>query len=377
MKILYLGLILLLSFSCSNNSDGSDAPINSNGNDGDAFQSENELNVNVDDDGFEKIDFDLPFDADMFLEKDREAVNEDSDSDIFEQKLPEWILNGEKYVLNHDDGVVMEVSHTKGGRISSLRLGSSEVIVAGTELLQGSTFWISPQNRWNRDGNWPPSPEIDSESYEATLSYEKTELSLEGRVDPNTSFRIGKKFSACENYSCTDITYTINNEGDNSSMVAPWEVTRVPLGGIVFFPVESDFKGLSEFNMTETRDGIAWLTTSDIQNSGKAFRDGDEMWIAHAYGGNLFIKEYESNISPQQFANYNLPGEEAEIELYANPEGGYIEIEVQGAYAAIDSGAAIEWNVKWYVRKIPENIDVKHGNLELVEFVRSSLIELF
>src|SRR5690606_41162088 len=61
-----------------------------------------------------------------------------------------------------------------------------------------------------------------------------------------------------------------------------------------------------------------------------------------------------SDVAPDKAA----PGE-GEIELYANPDKTYIEIEEQGAYVELPPGKSLEWEVIWYLKNLPEKIRVE------------------
>jgi hypothetical protein len=65
----------------------------------------------------------------------------------------------------------------------------------------------------------------------------------------------------------------------------------------------------------------------------------------------------------------NAPGE-GEIEIYANPDRSYIEIEPQGPYTELAPGASTSMEIKWYLRPLPEGIKAEAGNAALMEFVR-------
>jgi hypothetical protein len=68
----------------------------------------------------------------------------------------------------------------------------------------------------------------------------------------------------------------------------------------------------------------------------------------------------------------NAPGE-GEVEIYANPDKSYIEIEPQGPYTILAPGASSAWEVKWYLRNLPPDIKAEAGNKNLVDFVRNTV----
>jgi hypothetical protein len=99
----------------------------------------------------------------------------------------------------------------------------------------------------------------------------------------------------------------------------------------------------------------------------KLFRNGSEGWLAHSKNGLMFIKQFP-DISIDQEAP-----KETEIELYANKDKTYIELENQGMYKTLRPGESITWNVRWYLRQLPSNIRIKLGNADLSQFVRKTL----
>ena len=66
------------------------------------------------------------------------------------------------------------------------------------------------------------------------------------------------------------------------------------------------------------------------------------------------------------------PGE-GEIELFTN--GMYVEVEQQGALAAIPPGGGVTWTVRWKLRRVPGGTTVAPGNADLVSFATTTLAE--
>src|SRR5258708_7975900 len=80
-----------------------------------------------------------------------------------------------KQVLAFDD-VYFEVDPDVGGRVTSFRLGATDIL-AGPDVdahNYGSTFWTSPQSDWG----WPPPGEVDRDPY--AISFEGETLVLTG-----------------------------------------------------------------------------------------------------------------------------------------------------------------------------------------------------
>ncbi len=258
-----------------------------------------------------------------------------------------------------------EVDAGFGGRISSLKLDEEELMFVdrnyGGGYLWGSTFWHSPQGPWG----WPPAEELDEDPYSGGI--EGKSVILQSDVDPDYDVSFTKAFFASSADTSVTIMYYINNEGNVATDKSPWEVTRVPAEGLSFFPMgEGDVTGgLAQH--TEIVNDVTWYQFNDTDDSGnKFFSDGADGWFAHANdNGTIFIK---------QFADVPFDDkapDEGEVELWLNGDFAYIELENQGAYANIPAGYLSEYKVKWYVRKLPEDISVEVGNMALVDYANS------
>jgi len=94
--------------------------------------------------------------------------------------------------------------------------------------------------------------------------------------------------------------------------------------------------------------------------------DGASGWFAYALGGNLFVKKYP-DVLPAAFATG-----EGDVEVYADTSG-YLELEVQGAYTSLASGASLPWTVQWRVVAIPSSVTVAVGSSSLVTFVQQQV----
>jgi hypothetical protein len=256
-----------------------------------------------------------------------------------------------------------EVDTGFGGRISSLKLGDKEIMFVNREyddgILWGSTAWPSPQNDWG----WPPSEVLDSDPYSVGISGDS--IILTSGVDGASDLRFRKTFFASTEDTSVTIIYTFINEGSATVNYAAWEVTRVPAGGISFFPSGegSVTSGLASY--TEKANDVTWYgyENSDAGNN-KFFSDGSYGWFAHANDSSiLFIKKFQD--VPYGSA---APGEN-EIELWLNGDHAYIELENQSQYFSIAPGDSLAYEVKWFVREIPEGIDISVGSIDLINLV--------
>lgn len=246
--------------------------------------------------------------------------------------------NGEgKYTLRVSD-VTMTVDTSRGGKIVSYRYGDKEIL-SQTRMPNsfGSTFWTSPQSEWN----WPPVPEYDTKPFNAEVAGDK--LVLTGEKSGRFGYRVRKEFATDPKDRAIVITYTIINESGETRKVAPWEISRVPNGGILFF----DAKEVTPANNMaglpfEQKWKAAWYTLDEDHGHRKVNADG-KGWLAFCDKGLLFVKNFP-DLKPSEPA----PAE-AEIQIYANPGKTFVEIEEQGAYTTLQPGEEVDWTVRWYL----------------------------
>jgi hypothetical protein len=240
-----------------------------------------------------------------------------------------------KYTITNGS-LTMTVSK-EGGKILSFKYNDAEVI-SQTKFPNsfGSTFWTSPQKEWN----WPPVPEFDRMPYEV-----KTEggLTMTSSVSARLKYQVKKEFAVDEKDGAIVVTYSIVNCSDEVRQVAPWEITRVPNDGIIFFDAAADQitpAGLLDFKQEQ---GLSWYLADEANENRKINADG-KGWLAYSANGLLLLKKFQ-NIDSTQPA----PGE-AEIQVYVNARKTFIEIESQGAYTTLQPGASFSWTVRWYLQ---------------------------
>lgn len=259
--------------------------------------------------------------------------------------------------------LTLKLDANSGGRIEGIYLNGQNFLT-GQEINEdnwGSTFWPSPQSAWG----WPPSAELDKDAYEAVQ--EDGLIRLTSKKDPKLGYVFVKSFEADNSDTSFVITYTIENKSDQPTIIAPWEISRVAPKGLTFFPTGKGAKRGDLVPLIKDTIGITWFSyNGDLIPEGvpKLIADGSEGWMAQVNGDHILIKKFK-DISEKEAAP-----EEGEIELYANPDKSYIEIEQQGAYETIKAGESSSWEVKWYLRKLPEGISSSVGNQELADYVR-------
>ena len=249
-------------------------------------------------------------------------------------------------ITDHENGkyslsvgqVTLTVDASKGGKIISYRYDDKEIL-SQTKIPNsfGSTFWTSPQSEWN----WPPVPEYDTKPFNAEVAGDK--LILIGEKSKRFGYRVRKELTTDKKDNAIVITYTIINESGETRKVAPWEISRVPNGGILFF----DAKEVTPANNMETMPFVyekkaAWYTLDESRKNRKINADG-KGWLAFCDNGLLFVKKFP-DLKPAEPA----PAE-AEIQIYVNTGKTFVEIEEQGAYTTLNAGEELSWTVRWYL----------------------------
>lgn len=264
--------------------------------------------------------------------------------------------------------VVFTVDPTVGGRVIAMSLaGTNAIVGSGNSTTDyGSTFWTSPQSDWDGNpsttGDWPPPTAIDSDPY--TVAIDGSHLLLTGPAYSPRGISITKDFSADASTGWVTLQYTIN--ATQALHAAPWEVTRVPRGGVAFFMLDAG-AAYSAGPLTVTQSGGAmwWDDSSKSASSpsgAKLIADGSGGWLAYARGGILFLKKF-----PDVPSTSLAPGE-GDTEIY--PGSGYDELEAQGPYSAIPAGGKLTWATSWRVAPIPASVTVSPGSSTLLAFAQ-------
>lgn len=266
------------------------------------------------------------------------------------------------------DHTEMVVDGNVGARVISLKSNGTEIL--GSMKLHnrffGSTFWLGPQ------GKWKGYKEIDASPYSLEF-YDQRELRLKSKNDSLNGFSVSKQFRMNLADSSYVIKYHVTNISKNEQKVSPWEVTRVPTGGLAFFPkgLNGDFpRGNEMHDLLNVMDslGVIWyMNDSSISSDEKLFMDGSEGWMAYSRNETVFIKKFPS-IDQSHAAPW-----EKNVEIYVNKENTYIELENQGEYQALPSGGSLTYEVKWYARHLPPNLKPEVGNIALVNYIRKVL----
>ena len=254
-------------------------------------------------------------------------------------------LSAQTITKNEDGKYSLSVGHVtltvdaqKGGKIVSYRYDDKEIL-SQTKIPNsfGSTFWTSPQSEWN----WPPVPEYDTKPFNAEIVDDK--LILTGEKSARFGYRVRKMFVVDKKDNAMVITYTISNESGETRKVAPWEISRVPNGGILFFDAKEAVPANNMVGLPfEYKLKAAWYTLDEDRAHRKIKADG-KGWLAFCDNGLLFVKKF-----PDIKASEPAPAE-AEIQIYANPGKTFVEIEEQGTYTTLQPGEELNWTVRWYL----------------------------
>jgi hypothetical protein len=93
-----------------------------------------------------------------------------------------------------------------------------------------------------------------------------------------------------------------------------------------------------------------------MTENAKSFADGAEGWLAHLAGRLLFLMTFPKVPRAAQAPT------EAEIELYVDRTGLFVEVEQQGAYEVIPPGAeSTPWTVHFQVHAVPADVVADPG----------------
>ena len=255
--------------------------------------------------------------------------------------LQEKADNDNMYELKVGD-LTMTIDAAKGAKILSFKHKDAEVINQSRWPESfGSTFWTSPQKEWN----WPPVQEFDKGTY--TVEKRDDKLIMTSPLSERMKYRIRKEFAVDKKDLSIIVTYAIINESDETRQVAPWEITRVPNDGIIFF--DAPLEGITPAGLLpmKAEHGAVWYTVDEANENRKINADG-KGWLAYCAKGLLLVKKFQ-DLKAEEPA----PGE-AEIQVYVNRGKSYIEIESQGAYTTLKPKEELTWTVRWYLKPVQE-----------------------
>jgi hypothetical protein len=260
--------------------------------------------------------------------------------------------------------VTIDVS--TGARVISCKVDDKELLGSSAihSRFYGSSLWLSPEGKWKGMGALDTGPYVIKTSTAA-------DLVVQSPADTTRGFSFQKEFRLNKKDTSVSIRYTITNTAVKDQDVAPWEVTRVPAGGLSFFPAgEHPALPKSDLKVIDSLGFVWYPYDSTSKDHQKTFRHGAEGWMAYTKEGTLFLKCF-----PVIGQGRNAPGEE-NVEQYVNPEKTYIELECQGAYETLKPGASLSYEVRWYARRLPDYIRPVIGDKALVTYARNLIHQL-
>lgn len=249
----------------------------------------------------------------------------------------------------------------QGGRIVSFRYMTNEIVTQASEHENfGSTLWLGPQSNWG----WPPYQTLDEEKYHAICNSDS--ITLISEPDTISGFQVTKRIKSDRERNCFVITYLIKNISTVTKQTDAWEVTRVPSGGLSFFP-EGEIANLPKSNLKGVThsQGYYWFQCGQDKFAGgqKLFASASGGWLAHVHQTLLFIKKFKDISSDL------LAPQQGEVEIYAHGDRSYIELENHSRYETLLPGKTLKYEVEWYLIPLSSSIKAETGNLELVDFV--------
>jgi len=293
------------------------------------------------------------------------------------------ILPNNKYQLESKFLKII-VDANDGGKIASFKLGEFEMLSPKSVHpgLYGSTLWLSPQKFWMKH----PLDELENGIY--TTEITNRSLKLQSLENKKVGLKFEKEFNIDSVNQCINILYSIKNISKSAISLAPWEVTRLPKGGQVIFPL-GDYLDKTLFDANDKRifaltgadiklpnnisinDTALWYTISEkgLVEKDKIFCDGREGWSAYVYKGYVFIKVFED------IPVKKIPESEGEIEVYTATKFNYIELEQNGLYAELKPEDTMNWHVKWCIRQLPYEMNYNNEKSKLLSFIRNTIID--
>jgi hypothetical protein len=302
------------------------------------------------------------------------------------------VATGGAYTLTAGP-VSVVVGPTRGARIRSLKYDGTEMLFqdsSGSPSSHGSSFWPSPQAHWtatcrnaNNNGCWQPPTAFDGSGAASVYTGGLTNdsgVTYTGSQDTYTTLRLRKTLWADLKDTSIAIRYHLINGGSAKIAFAGWEVTRMTTGGLTFWAksLEDTIRGngtsgTALINMITDTLGVKWHkydSTVSLSAGTPKFWDGtSEGWYAHVDKSRLlYIKKFQD--AP---ASKKAPVSENQIEYYTNNNTrSMIEMELQSAFDSIAVGDSMTWDVKWYVRRLPDSIPVTR-NASLLALVRKTV----
>ena len=252
-------------------------------------------------------------------------------------------VNGSRHRLELAPYAV-ELDAADGGRIVEFSRDGWNAIATASDspLAYGTSFWPSPQSDWD----WPPPPEIDRLPWQAKPGSSGDFARRAQRTRRSASRR------RCASPSCPPARASASTT--RSKIAARPRAGSLPgkTRGSARAASPSTRRGAPRFHRSTLEpslvDGVAWLLhdPKTMTENRKSFADGAEGFLAHVENGHLFVAAWNDVPREQQ-----APGE-AEVELYVDKTGRFVEIEAQGPFEELAPGASLVWTVFFSLERL-------------------------
>jgi hypothetical protein len=280
--------------------------------------------------------------------------------------LVQPIQRGDTYVLEF--GATKFIVAPNGARITTFSLDDTNILTGPNvnAMFWGSTLWTAPESDW-----MPPNivANIDTAPYTMTVGADNiiSAVGMTANVN-NKMVAVSKRFMPDLATSTVNIEYTLTNKGTASFQIGHWEVTRVPPGGLTFYPAGTAMTAYGPLTL-EKANGYYWFdhTKFPMGMIGKAGGDDVGSWVAHVMPdpkGDIVLIKVFPDIPPG-----SAPPGHSEIEIFAQADKSYVEIEAHNKYLTFMPGQAIPWTVRWYLRRLPIGTMRAVGSQALIDFV--------
>jgi hypothetical protein len=263
---------------------------------------------------------------------------------------------------------IFTVDGTQGARITTFSLDGTNILTGPNvnPKFWGSTFWTAPESDW-----MPPNvvANIDTAPYMMSIGNDSSITAVGPTANvANKMVSVTKHFAADLATKSIAIEYTLTNKGTASFQLGHWEVTRVPPGGLTFYPAGT---GMAVYGpiMLEKVGGYYWFDHTKFPAGMIAKAGGDDVgsWVAHVMpdpAGDIVLIKSFPDIPPG-----SAPPGHSEIEIFSAADKSYVEIEAHNKLLTFMPGQAVPWPVRWYLRRVPAGTMRAVGSQALVDFV--------
>jgi hypothetical protein len=289
------------------------------------------------------------------------------------------IMRGNLYELQFGNTTFV-VDGMQGARITAFTLDGTNILTgpAVNALFWGSTFWTAPESDWQTNPAGVVAA-IDSAPYTMSVGTDSS-ITAQGGVATfkGKQVAVTKHFAADLTNGSVVIDYSMTNKGTAAIMLGHWEVTRVPPGGLTFYPAGAVAPTVAYGPIVLQKVGAyLWFDHTTFPMGTAAKSIGYEMgadaggasadWFAHVMpdpAGDIVLIKAFPNIA-QGAAG---PGA-GEVQIFAAANKSYVELEDNNQLLSIAPAQTVSWQVRWYLRRLPVGTMRTAGNQAIVDFV--------